>query len=51
MIFTAVAGGLLGAVLNKRLSLKAVNGIYYGVIGLVIALNVYNIIYNAVTAL
>ena len=51
MIFTAVAGGLLGAVLNKRLSLKAVNGIYYAVIGLVIALNVYNIIYNAVTAL
>ena len=51
MIFAAVAGGLLGAVLNKRLSLKVVNGIYYTVIGLVIALNVYNIIYNAVTAL
>ena len=42
-------GGLLGAVLNKRLSSKAVNRIYYAVIGIVIALNIYNIIYNAVS--
>ena len=49
MIAAAVIGGLLGAVLNKRLSSKAVNRIYYAVIGIVIALNIYNIIYNAVS--
>ena len=51
MVAAAVIGGLLGAVFNKRLSSKAVNRIYYAVIGIVIALNIYNIIYNAVTAL
>lgn len=48
MAVVAVAGGLIGACANKKMSAKIVSVVYYAVIGLVIALNIYNIIINAV---
>lgn len=47
MIVVAIGGGLLGAIINKKLSNRSVTRLYYIVIVLVISLNIYNIIYNS----
>lgn len=47
MVAVAVVGGLLGAIFNKKLSARAVNIVYYSAIGIVLCLNLYNVIYNA----
>lgn len=47
MIAVAVVGGLLGAILNKKLSACTVGVVYYAAIGVVLCLNLYNVIYNA----
>ena len=46
MIVGAIAGGFLGASLNKRFSEKSVERAFNGVQILVLAITVYNIVYN-----
>ena len=46
MIVGAIAGGFLGASLNKQFSEKSVERAFNGVQILVLAITVYNIVYN-----
>lgn len=48
MITFAVVGGIVGAVINKKCAAKIVSVVYYSVTIIVIALNLYNIVINAI---
>jgi len=48
LLVCAVAGGLLGAVLNKKLPNKSVGNVYCGALVFVLGIAVYNIITNAI---